>query len=143
MTKLKEFDELLSDTAGITTDSWYDYMEDNAVSKTKDFNDSDWKELSNLWKTKPEDWQIRLAEVLGSSNLSKTAPVLEDMVREAIPSVAAEALNSLSGIDDDGNCYIPNDDMLQLMEKIYADSSNQYVKMSIESIRSNAEKNNS
>jgi len=139
MNKLKEFDELLANKT-ITDDGWYDYMQDKAISRAKNFEDTDWKELTSLWKTRDEDWQIRLAGILGSYNPSKTVQILEAITNESKPTVIAEAINSLEGMDGDGYLYVPGENILQQMEKIYSNTKDPILRSTIETLQARAKK---
>jgi hypothetical protein len=139
MNHLTEFDKLLSNET-ITTDSWYDFLEEVAKSKIKEFDDAEWEELSRVWKLRSEDWQIKLAGVLGSYNPGKTVPLLENMVKESDVKVVSEALNSLEGMDGYEYLYVPGEEMLKHLDSIYSFIENPIHKNTIASLQSRANK---
>ena len=137
MNKLKELDELLSNTK-ITDDGWYDYVQDQAISKINNFQEQDWDSLNNLWKSREEAWQVRLAGILKSYNPSKTVPILEAMAKDSNEEVISEAINSLEGMDGDEYLYVPGEDMIQQMEKIYAGTKSSTLRGTIETLQARA-----
>jgi hypothetical protein len=132
--------DLLIQNAIIDYNGWYDYFEEVAIGYAKNFSDAEWDELYQQWKTKEEEWQAKLAGMLGSYKPEKTIPLLEEMAINGSPLVASEALNSLEGMDGDEYLYIPATAMLTHLEKMHAVVQNPIHKDTIESLQNRAGK---
>lgn len=83
----------------VSVDYWYDedFLQSRNVLRA--FSDSQWHELSQLWQLQSQEWQERLAYILGDSLLLREATLLVNMYRTASPSIALSAAESLRNMD--------------------------------------------
>lgn len=56
--------------------------------------DREWRELAEVWRQQPEEWQDRLASMLGNGNLKYEVPQLMRMIVDGNKEVALTARSS-------------------------------------------------
>ena len=78
---------------------WYELGVAEARTLLAKLTAHDWRELSGIWKHQSEQWQDRLAYVLGNGNARYEVPQLMRMVAGGEKEVALTARDSLRGID--------------------------------------------
>lgn len=78
---------------------WYEFGVDRARSLLTNFTVEDWRELSVIWKQQSEEWQEKLAYVLGIGKPRYEVSQLMRMILEGEKEVALTARESFRNID--------------------------------------------
>jgi hypothetical protein len=74
---------------------WYEFGAPQTRILLAGFTPREWREISDAWRQQPEEWQDRLAYVLGWGNLRYEVPQLMRMIVEGEKEVALTARDSL------------------------------------------------
>jgi hypothetical protein len=77
---------------------WYEFGVPQTRTLLAGFTAREWRELSEVWRQQPGEWQDRLAYVLGAGNLRYEVPQLMRMIVEGEKEVALTARDSLRNI---------------------------------------------
>lgn len=77
---------------------WYEFGVAEARTLLAGLSADDWRELSGVWKQQSEQWQDRLAYVLGNGDARYEVPQLMRMIAGGEKEVALTARDSFRGI---------------------------------------------
>lgn len=77
---------------------WYEFGVPQTRTLLANFTDREWRELSDVWRRQSEEWQDRLAYVLGYGDPGYEVPQLMRMIVEGGKEVALTARDSLRNI---------------------------------------------
>lgn len=81
-----------------TTDYWYDVGCGDSEKTLAGFSSDEWSELLDLWLSQPEEWQARLAYILGNHNSQREAALLLQMYQKGSENIALSAAESIRGM---------------------------------------------
>lgn len=82
----------------VTIDYWYDEGFRQSQEALANFTESEWKNLFQSWKMQSEEWQERLAYILGDGNSIQHTELLFYMLREGEKNISLSATESLRSI---------------------------------------------
>ena len=83
------------------TDEWWDEKIDSAREFLAQLPNDEWQILQREYRSRPEPWQLRLAQALFAVAAGRSVPLLIDLALYARPRVAYEAICSLNALSSD------------------------------------------
>jgi hypothetical protein len=120
MTQFEELDEML--TGEYSSDYWSDDVVVSAGELVDNFQPSDWDAARSLWKSRPETWQGRFAEVLSRGPSEVATPMLAEMIELGSDDLALAAADSLRSFDEELPAGALTDNARSRLEGIAAQS---------------------
>ncbi|SMF30561.1 hypothetical protein [Pseudobacteriovorax antillogorgiicola] len=98
----KEFDKVLGQNLN-NVDYWGDEESIYAADLLKDFDDKDWLSLEKEWKSRPDVWKERCAQLIDLRKDQKSLSILAEMLETGNLDITINAIESLQGFVSESN----------------------------------------
>ena len=98
--KWNEFDKTLGQNLN-SVDYWEDEESAYAIGLLKEFNDQDWEFLTKEWKTRPDVWKERCAQLIDLRKDQTCFSILAEMLETSNLDITINAIESLQGFSAD------------------------------------------
>ena len=92
-----QLDEYLNQE--FSPDNWSDYAVIYAIELLQKLTLADWEELKSCWYNRPQEWQLRCAEILSDADSQQAIPLLLEMLETPDDELTLTAADSLRSID--------------------------------------------
>lgn len=95
-----KYSEILLEEA--SSDSWSDYLIDEAIAWLEDFEPTDWNQMTAALSTEPDDWKIKCAQTLSGGDQAQGVRLLSMMLKSAEGELRNECVSSLWSLAEGG-----------------------------------------
>jgi hypothetical protein len=95
MGALEDLDRLLIRAPDQPPMTYQEFDRYDAYRFLQNFTDDEWAELRSLWKRRPGEWQIYLAQLLDEGPTKQRVAILVEMMESMFIELMEEALDSL------------------------------------------------
>jgi hypothetical protein len=92
-----QLDEYLNQE--FSPDNWSDHAVIYAFELVQKLTPADWEELKSGWCDRPQEWQLRCAEIISDADSQQAIPLLLEMLETPDDELTLTAADSLRSID--------------------------------------------
>ena len=92
-----QLDEYLNQE--FSPDNWSDHAVIYALELLQKLTLADWEELKSCWCNRPQEWQLRCAEIISDADSQQAIPLLLEMLETPDDELTLTAADSLRSID--------------------------------------------
>ena len=92
-----QLDEYLNQE--FSPDNWSDHAVIYACELVQKLTPADWEELKSCWRDRPQEWQLRCAEIISDADSQQAIPLLLEMLETPDDELTLTAADSLRSID--------------------------------------------
>lgn len=117
----QQLDEYLNKE--FSADFWSDYAVISAIDLVQKMTPTDWDSLKSCWRSRPQEWQYRCAEIISDADSQQVIPLLLEMLQTSDDELTITAADSLRSIGvAEQNVYL-SQDVLKRLQMLSQNSS--------------------